>query len=88
MTKITTRDVLIGRVDGGFFAATSTSPYFCVYAETEDDVKAKVRKAFAIYERYELSQNQKVSAVAPIKRTVSTLLPTKRIPREEFAIAV
>lgn len=84
MTKITTRDVLIGQVDGGFFAATTVSPFFCVYAETEDEVKAKVRKAFAIYERYE---SRNVVVAAPIKRTVSTLLPTKRIPREEFALA-
>lgn len=86
MTKITTHDVLIGQVDGGFFAATTESPYFCFHADTEEAVKAKAAKAFAAYHRYQALQIP-AGARAPIRRTVSTLLPTKRIPREEIALA-
>lgn len=48
MTDVT---VHVRQIDGKWVAATRVSPYFCVVADSEDDVKIAALRALRYYER-------------------------------------
>jgi predicted RNase H-like HicB family nuclease len=63
--------------DGRFAAASSSPPYFCFRADSEEAVIAKAQKALAFYAAsIGVGNSVKIKSVT---QTVTTLRPTKRI---------
>lgn len=78
---------LARREDGRYVAASTTAPFFCFEADTEDAVKQKVESALAFYReaKRELSARQEPARERQI--TVKQIRPYSRVRRDALAVA-
>lgn len=68
--------------DGRFVAASSSSPYFCFRAETEEAVIEKARQAVTFFAHVQgLGSSVRIKSVT---QTVTSLRPTKKVNFEKL----
>ena len=74
----------ISETPEGFVAASTSSPYFCFIAGTEEAVKARVAKALAFYRQ---AHSTHLVAKSPPKVEITRLVPSSRMATRELAVA-
>ena len=84
MTESAEQKIYIGATeDGRLIAATNTSPYLCLHADTEEKLISVLKDAYAFWLA---NRGQEVrSPTATI--SVTTIVPTRVINSSELAVA-
>lgn len=82
MTDRTDGHFYVGELpDGRFVAASSSAPFFCFRAESEEAVLKKVKNALSFYRRTKGGKGE--VRIKSVSRTVTTVQPTRRVSVNE-----